>query len=396
MSDFLTQLERDLIRAAARRAEADAGRRVPVWRTSPRPLLVAAALPVVMTASAAAATLTVLRGSPLPGPSEEVAGIHATPVPGSSKVEPMRARDPGGGPPWALRVARSKTELVCTTVGQVVEGEFGIVGLDRRFRPLSETAVDGCGQLRRNATSLVGARVFDAPRRSDVRTVVDGFAGAELRSVSITAGSSARSVPVGPDGTFVAVLRGYPEDIGIRAVLRFADGHEETHVFGAIPSGSLDPSGLGAWEASDESFAGYPPLCVTVHPVRSRPDAPSSPPACGVWPKGDVQPTGYFFAVRRLVATPGAPSFARGHWTGPPRTAVWGAAGEDVTRIIVRGPRVRRAVKLSRDWAPEAMFVAVFPPSVDPRRLRVEVTLKDGTVNVERGDANLVPPRKEP
>jgi len=229
MSDFLTLLERDLVEAAARRTQAQ-----PVRRPARRVLPLAAALAIVVAASGAAATLTVLRGSPLPAPSEKVAGKQATPVPGTSRIEPMRARDPGGAPPWALRVARSKTGLVCSTVGQVVDGDFGIVGLDRRFRALPDAAVDSCGQLRHNATSLIGARVFDAPRRRDVRTVVNGFAGSELRSVSVEAGGSPRTLPVGPDGTFVLALRGYPEDIGIRVTLRFADGHVERHVLGRV------------------------------------------------------------------------------------------------------------------------------------------------------------------
>jgi hypothetical protein len=385
MSDFLTLLERDLVQAAARRAPAARMRRPPV-----RTLLLAAALVVVVATSAAAAALTVLRGSPLPGPSEKVAGRQATPVPGSSRVEPMRARDPGGGPPWALRIARSKTGLVCSTVGQVVDGSFGIVGLDGHFRALPATAVDGCGRVRPNATSLIGARVFDAPRRADVRTVVNGYAGPELRAVSVEAGGSRRTPPVGPGGTFILAVRSYPEDIGIRVELRFADGHVERHVFGASAFVSRDPLGAGAWRANGFEVDRYRGTCVSFHPARPLRDLSSSPAACGVLREDRRYPRGYFFAVRRLVRTSGAGyTFRHGHWVAPPRTAVWGGAGEDVERIVVTGPHVRREVIATN------AFVAVFPARIDPLKLRVEVTLKDGSVRVEQGDTNLRPPPPE-
>jgi hypothetical protein len=379
--DFVSGLERDLVAAAARRSARARGR-------SLRTLPLVAAIFVLVGASAAAGTLTVLRGSPIPAPREENAGPSQTPVPGSSRIAPMRAADPGGGPPWALRVARSRTGLVCSTVGQVVDGEFGLVGLDGRFREFSERSVDGCGRTRRNTVSLAGERVLYARRAADVRTVVNGFAGPTLRAAEVEAGGTKHPVPVSADGEFVHALRGYPEDVGVRLRLRFADGHVENYPFGTDAQVIVDPLGGPAWKTQGAQFDGAEPVCVTFQPARERRNMPVSPAACGI---ADVRrPRGYWFAVRRLTRTRGATTLERGRWVGPPRTAVWGSVGEDVRGVAVAGPGGRRELTI----IPGRRFLAIFPASVDPSSLRVELTMRDGRVRVERGDTNLVPPTR--
>jgi hypothetical protein len=298
-------------------------------------------------------------------------------------VEPLRAADPAGALPWALRVARSRTGLLCSTVGQVRTREFGLVGLDGRFRTLADGVVDGCGQR-----PIIGARVFDAPRPADVRTVVNGVAGPALRSVSVVAAGRRRSVAVGPDGSFLLVLRGYPEDIGIDVRLSFSGGRHETYSFGRSGFVVRDPGAAGAWKLNGFISDGDPRQCVDFQTARdSGGDYASSPAACGVF--SDVRrPRGYFFAVRRIEPTTRrAWTEVRGHWVGhPARTAVWGEVGTDVERVVVVGPDGPRQVQL----APNREFLAIYRPTVDPRSLRVRVTLRDGTVRTHRGDTHLV------
>ena len=103
MSDFLTYLEQDLVDAARRLSPdappARAKRRRPPFGS----FLLAGAVALVVGGSAAAGTLIVLRGSVIPAPSETDAGPSQTVAPRSSTVLPLRARDPGGGAPYALR-----------------------------------------------------------------------------------------------------------------------------------------------------------------------------------------------------------------------------------------------------------------------------------------------------
>jgi hypothetical protein len=407
---------------AAYLREKRAGRRRRRWpalsvarpRSPGRALVVAGLLVLLVAASSAAATLFVLRGSPIPAPSPRDVPPEQTPVPASARLAPQRAADPGGGPPWALRIARSRTGFLCSTVGQVVGGQFGLVGLDRRFRTLAAGIVDGCGQERHNAASLVGARVFDAHHGRDVRTVVNGVAGPQLRRVIVEAGGVRRDVPVSAGGVFVTALRGYPEDLGIRVALSFADGHVERHPFGVSDSVVPDPTGGRAWRVEAFQFgraiparcarpgrhhACPPPggpteVCVRFRPARQTRNPPFSEAVCGRF-ADPRRRSGYFFGVRREVPGPAfvpGDFYAAGWKHHPPRTAVFGIAGEDVTRVDVDGPGGRRHVVI----APGGAFVSVYGPDVRPADLAVRVTLRGGRVETHRGDTNLVTPRRRP
>ena len=47
---------------------------------------------------------------------------------------------------------------------------------------MAEGVSDSCGVVHDGGVSLIGARVFDAAARADVRTVVSGVAGPSLRA----------------------------------------------------------------------------------------------------------------------------------------------------------------------------------------------------------------------
>jgi hypothetical protein len=425
VTDFIDGLEQDLVEAAHRRSGAPSAataarvqtprrrrRRRPPLRT----LLIATTILALSAGSAAAGTLLVLRGSAIPAPAPRDVPPEQTPVPSSSQISSQRAEDPGAAPPWALRVARSRTGFVCSTVGQVDDGTFGLVGLDNRFRAFDEGVVDGCGQERTNAASLVGARVFDATRSEDVRTIVNGVGGDTLRKVTLDAGGTQRDVPVGDGGVFIAALRGYPEDIGVAITLRFADDHVERHAFGTSEFVVPDPAGGRAWRveaiqfgvaipqrcrkpgASRKSCApdpnGSTEVCVRFRPARDVVDAPFSEAVCGSFANAGTR-AGYFFGVRR--EEPG-----RAHVTGdllgadwkqhPPRTAVFGIAGEDVAGVEVDGPGARKQLSIASSRA----FLALYGPDVKPGQLTVRVTMRDGAVKTHRGDTHLVTPRRRP
>ena len=53
------------------------------------------------------------------------------PVPSSLSVLPLRATDPAGGPPWAMRLIRTTRGLGCVQVGRLVSGELGALAIDR-------------------------------------------------------------------------------------------------------------------------------------------------------------------------------------------------------------------------------------------------------------------------
>jgi hypothetical protein len=406
MTDFIDGLEQDLVLAARRQADRRSGRapaRRGTWSRwlsgwTLRTVLVAVVLGGSVATAGAAATLVALRGSAIPAPAAADVPREQTPVADTVKVSALRVADPDRHAlPWTIRVARGTTGYVCSTVGQVSDGRFGLVGLDDRFRELAPALTDSCGLARKDDVSLVGARVFAGRRATDVRTVVNGVGGDDLRTVVVEASGVHRSVPVADGGTFLTVLRGYPEDLQLQATMTFADGRRRTENLGRDPSVVPDPARGPAWRAGGTMLSGDARQCVSFTWARRLPRQPRSPFACGLLtpPGGDGRiQRGVFFAVRRLagdgpVRIAGGAAFP-GDWNGrPARTAVWGAAGTDVDRVTVTGvPGGPRRVDL--DPRRGRQFVVVLPGTVPPRNVRVRVRYGDGRTVVLRGDHALV------
>lgn len=388
---FLDELERDLLQAAERRRDARPSARL----ARVRRIALATVLFALIGATTAGAGLLFLRGSVFPSPAVRDVPRDQLPQAGTTRLTGLTADDPAAGrPPWTLRLARSSTGLLCSTVGQLDGGRFGLVGLDGRFRTYPERIVDSCGErLGGDRASLLGARVFDADDPREVRTVVNGVAGPALRAVTLEVRGRRREVRVGPGGTFLAVLPGYPEDSGVQATLRFASGRTELHPLGRSERVVTDPEGGQAWKSMAFQIGNDRRLCVSFGYARSTLEHVASPRACGVlWPKGMEQRPGarrrgHFWAIRRLV--PGMPSEPHSHgWRDhPPRTAVWGAVGEEVASVEVSGPGgIRTRPQIDRSGS----FLAVFPGDVDPASLTVTVQLEGGPSLSSRGSVNLV------
>lgn len=405
-------LEASLRDAAARieRRESNAGPRRTGrrMRIPTRSLVLAALLLIVITATAAAGTLIALRGTVIPGPSPRDVPPEQSPVPDSAKLAPIRSKDPAGAPPWTLRIARSKTGFTCSTVGQVKGGQFGIVGLDGTFRRLAVGVVDGCGVERADASTLVGARVLDADQARDVRTIVNGVGGPDLRAVTVETIDGPKRIPVTDQGVFIAAFRGYPEDLAVRVTLRFADGHVEDHPFGASRFVVPDPAGGRAWKidmygmgrptsaACQKAFSRGRPCqpdrspvknCLRFKPARETRNPSMSSLVCGytrfIGAGREMHVAGYFFGVRREPHGTAATASWRKH---PRRTAVIGMAGEEVARIKVEGPEGTRRAGIDE----RRVFLLLYGPQVRPGQLTVKVTMRDGRTRVYKGDTNVV------
>lgn len=373
MNDFFDQVERELVRAAA--ASASVRR-----RSRGVAALFAAGIVFGVAGSAGAATYLALRSSSI----APFAADSQTPAQrvqaGSSRVLALRAADPArGAAPWALRVSRSAAGLTCSTVGQEQGGVFGLVGLDHRLRSLPEANADACGH------ELMGTRVFDAGREQDVRTVVYGVVGADLRRVTLSvAGGTARTLRHTSDGGFLAVLRGYPEDV--QPVVTVSRAGKTTRY--AFASGGLvvpDPLGGRAWKLNAFAFGvpvkrgqrpvqpRYRPGCVnfqTARAVEGKAGA-VSPPVCGMEPgRPGMSGTVLYFQTRRLSGdSPPRSSLLTGDWNHfPARTAVWGQA-RGHHRIVVRAPG------LTRELAPRmnGAFLVLLPASIAPGAVSVAV-----------------------
>ena len=367
------------------------GRRWPRRRAG-RPLrtvAVTGVLLAVVAATAAGATAVVLRVAVIPSPAPDSVPAEQATAAGTGVVVEPRASDPAGGPPWALRIARGTTGFTCTTVGQVRDAQFGLVGIDGRFRRLPGDVTDACG----DRGTLLGARVVAADSAGAVRSIVYGVGGPGLRTATLETTNGSRVLPLGARGTFVAALRGYPEDRAISVRLTFAGGRSERHDLGISPSIVPDPGAGQAWRI-ERLTLGTRQFCarlLTARPGKSalaqgRPDAVVTPTAC-IDRRG---PRTWVADARRFApGQRGVAGFDRWTWRShPPRTILWGVAdrSDGLRAVTLLGAGAPRHLTIS----PRGTFAAVLRARVDPKRLRLVVRLADGSTERGRPGAGLV------
>jgi hypothetical protein len=119
----------------AREISAELERPDGSWRMrrgwSPRLLAAGLATLVLSGAVAYGATTLIGVGSPAPNPPAPL-------TPSNIKLLGLRVADPGGGPPWGIRLAlsrplRTSTPDVAIQIGRVDGGKLGFVGQDNAF-----------------------------------------------------------------------------------------------------------------------------------------------------------------------------------------------------------------------------------------------------------------------
>ncbi len=128
------------------------------------------------------------------------------PAAGSGIVASSATPDPGGGPPWALRVFTNPAGLDCVALGRLVGGALGRFDADRTFHRFPDRVSGTCEPLaRRGLLAAVQYRAV-APRR----TIVFGLSR-DRRPVRVTIAGVTRTVAPGGLGTFVDVREGIAE-----------------------------------------------------------------------------------------------------------------------------------------------------------------------------------------
>lgn len=375
---ILDDLGDELVRAV--RAEEASSRARGGWLTRiPRAVVLAFGAALLLAAGAVAAGLVIGRGDPIPPAPPDQVPRELAPEPGTARFNGLDVPDPDGGPPWDIRTSRAGTGATCATVGQVLDGELGLVGLDRRFRALPAGAADTCSTPQRTGATLAGARAFRGGGRLSAITVVNGVAAPTVRRAVVIAGGRTQPLKLGPDHAFLAIFRGPPEQLRPRVVLTEASGKTTTLRF--ADTGEYvapDPSGGAPWTVTRETRRALPGLrCVQAQRQRG-PDsptplpsgsglvnfaAPSVPLRCGAQERA-------FLDVRRFV--PRNQTHGETSWWGfnAARTVAWGAtarADADV-RLLAPGPTRRIAVD-PRTHA----FAVILDGRVDPRTVRLTV-----------------------
>jgi hypothetical protein len=355
------------------------------------------ALTLVLTlllAGIAAAALLITRGAPLPAPNTQDLQSSGVPLPASARLAGLDAPDPDPAePPWDIRLSRTRAGETCTAVGQVLGGQFGIVGLDHVFRALPLGGVDACGVDAPDGPVLAGARVFVGSSTQGARTVVNGVAGAGARSVTVYGPEGARALRLGPQGSFITVYPGYVEEVRPRVVVVTRDGRSHSLAFAQSSAFEVaDPDGGSPWEISGGADLGpgaYPDENCTQASQelgRANPSRFGSPMTPGVCGRLGAHPL--FVLMRRFVPEPrehtGTP------WgNNPARTLVYGAAARRVLSLTLTGAGAPRRLAIDRRGG---VFLAVLDGHVDPRSLTLTARLRDGATVSYRHSTNLLEP----
>ena len=377
---ILDELGRELVRAA--RAEQARGSRAGRAGRAPRAIVVGLLALLGLAAVAAAATLILGRGDPIPAPPPGLVPAELQPVAGSARLAGLDVRDPDGGPPWDVRTSRGKTGAICATVGQVLDGELGLLGLDRRFRALPAGAADTCSRARPTGATLAGARAFRGGGRLGALTVVSGVAAPSVREAAVIVDGRTTRARLGSAGAFLAVLRGLPEELRPRLVLTEASGERTTLRF--ADSGeyiAADPSGGAPWTL-DYISRGDGLRCLRARRERGPGSFDATvPKRCG--PRSRP-----FVAIRRFVPLDRSLSTQPDHlWmTHPARTIVWGWTPRAASEVVLTGAGGPRRLRVDPGGrrllfgsgsgsrpSGRGGFLAVLDGHVDPRDLRVSV-----------------------
>lgn len=169
---------------------------------------------------------------PRTGPSEE-----ARLQPQPAKVAADLARDPRGGPPWAVQEYATTDARVCAKPGRYVEGRVGL--LNDRGQLVGDNLESGGDcldpeQLKDGISYHISTQWQD-PRTqlSSPVTFIWGHARADVARVDIESETATESVAV-RGSTYLAVVPGViSEAVTLRA--RLEDGGTETVVTPAVP-----------------------------------------------------------------------------------------------------------------------------------------------------------------
>ncbi len=391
----------DELGAEFRRIGEPRARRV---RLAHRTLVLAVLLGLLLVGAATAAIL-ISSGAPLP--AAHVQDLHSSgvPLPGSVRLAGLDAPDPSGSAPvWDIRLSRTRGGETCSAVGQVLGGQFGIVGLDHVFRALPLGGVDSCGVDSPAGPVLAGARVFVGTAPGEARTVVNGVAGNGARSVTAYGPEGSRSLRLGPEGSFITVYRGYVEEVRPRIVVVSSDGGVHTIAFASSSAFEVpDPAGGSPWEVSgaaklepgaytDENCAQASRELGLSDP--SRVVSSETPEVCGRLGRSPL-----FVSIRRFVAG----DETEAHFSGavpqgdetlsfpwgenPPRTLVYGAAAPRVAALTLTGAGPARQLPIDRHGG---VFIAVLDGHVDPRSLTLTARLRSGQTLIYTRSANLL------
>jgi len=174
VSDYFSTVRQDLGDAVERRSHLRWYSRLRLPATKPLAVVVAAL--VVATPAVGAVTNWFSFGQPNVGPPAHAGIMYGVVKPGSSRLLPLRVRDPLGGPPWGLRMVRTSRGDTCVQLGRVEDGQIGSLGIDDawdndgKFHAISaaDSAADQCGSTDAAGHGFVNVGMIGTDASADI------------------------------------------------------------------------------------------------------------------------------------------------------------------------------------------------------------------------------------
>jgi hypothetical protein len=203
---------------------------VPTGHLSRSLALLGAALAAALVAVAVIALVGTGGQAPEPRAQPPAEGVRVA----FTRLLALRASDPQGGPPWALRLLRTTRGWTCVQVGRVVGGRFGELGLDGAFggddrlhapppNQIPEEPAAGAGAVNNEClgpgetfageigaldrSAAFGAQERPAVPHPDLRRISFGLLGRHALAITYeTAHGRRRTIPLHPSfGAYLIV-----------------------------------------------------------------------------------------------------------------------------------------------------------------------------------------------
>lgn len=152
-----------------------------------------------------------------------VNGDHLSGRAGSDTIESQQA-DPTqrGAPGWGVVVFTAKNGQTCAAPGRLGNGALGQLREDGSVMPYPIENGASCINF---ADAPAGAQVSTGRYG---RTVVHGLAGPTIASVTLKTPSATRMLPIGPRGSFLAVLANAEPPSALTVTVKLKDGSAKT------------------------------------------------------------------------------------------------------------------------------------------------------------------------
>ena len=309
----------------------------------------------------------------------------------------LRIRDPQGGARHAVLFHRYTHKRQ----GQTVEQECLEVGRERQLR---RYPVRDGGSCRASAPSMSQPWSISITQSHSGPVMLHGWAGERVKRLTVAGPGGTFIVPRSKHGAFAVA---YGPQVNARAVLTATLNDGSTRFFRSQipparqPEGAVlaaDPGDLPSWYTSAARRGDGPrrgQTCLQVgqglalQRSARRQGGNFLAPACG-----DLSRQAVFARTVQLKPSK-RPSTFGPLGSAPRRTILAGAVDNTVKTVAVISPAGRRDLPLADAGR---AFLAVFPATVKPADLTLEITLEDGQVRrfADSVSVNLATSRNPP